>query len=83
MKNEVSWFDHDDNMSAQISARLASDATNVKAAIGDRLSVLVQNSSLLIATVTISAVLQWRMALVVLSTFPLLVGAAFAEVIFC
>eukprot|EP00246_Nothoceros_aenigmaticus_P000167 TRINITY_DN1022_c0_g1_i1.p1 TRINITY_DN1022_c0_g1~~TRINITY_DN1022_c0_g1_i1.p1 ORF type:complete len:1043 (+),score=224.73 TRINITY_DN1022_c0_g1_i1:192-3131(+) len=82
LRNEVSWFDNGDNMSAQVSARLASDATNVKAAIGDRLSVVVQNSSLLIAAITISVVLQWRMALVVLATFPLLVGAAFAENMF-
>ncbi|KAG0586096.1 hypothetical protein KC19_2G063800 [Ceratodon purpureus] len=79
LKNEVSWFDKDENSSGQISARLSADATTVKGAIGDRISMLVQNLSLVVATAVIAFSLQWQMALVVLATFPLQVLAAIVE----
>jgi ATP-binding cassette subfamily B (MDR/TAP) protein 1 len=82
LTNEVSWFDKDENSSGQISARLSADATTVKGAIGDRISLMVQNFSLLLATCIIAFSLQWRMALVVLATFPLQVFAAIVEQMF-
>lgn len=78
---EISWFDKDENSSGQVSARLSADATTVRGAIGDRISLVVQNSSLLIATGIIAFILQWQMALVVLATFPLQVFAAMVEVL--
>lgn len=83
LKNEVGWFDLDANNSGQISSRLSADATTVKGAIGDRISLIVQNLTLLIATFIIAFTLQWRLAFVVLATFPLLVFAAIVEVTFC
>lgn len=80
LRNEVAWFDHPDNSSGAVAARLASDATLVKAAITDRISVLVQNLSLLIVAFTISFILNWRMSLVIIATFPLLVVSAGAQV---
>uniref|UniRef100_A0A7I4E2T3 Uncharacterized protein n=1 Tax=Physcomitrium patens TaxID=3218 RepID=A0A7I4E2T3_PHYPA len=79
---EISWFDKDENSSGQVSARLSADATTVRGAIGDRISLVVQNSSLLIATGIIAFILQWQMALVVLATFPLQVFAAMVEQMF-
>lgn len=82
LTNEISWFDKDENSSGQISARLSADATTVKGAIGDRISLLVQNFSLLLATCIIAFSLQWQMAIVVLATFPLQVFAAIVEQMF-
>jgi ATP-binding cassette subfamily B (MDR/TAP) protein 1 len=77
----VSWFDADENNSSQVSARLAADATTVKGAIGDRISIVVQNFTLMVALCVITFSLQWKMAFVVLATFPLQVFATFVEVI--
>lgn len=82
LTNEISWFDKDENSSGQISARLSADATTVKGAIGDRISLMVQNFSLLVATAIIAFYYQWQMALVVLATFPLQVFAAIVEQMF-
>eukprot|EP00475_Leptophrys_vorax_P021218 TRINITY_DN2894_c1_g1_i1.p1 TRINITY_DN2894_c1_g1~~TRINITY_DN2894_c1_g1_i1.p1 ORF type:complete len:1196 (-),score=184.34 TRINITY_DN2894_c1_g1_i1:1134-4307(-) len=79
LRNEIAWFDSDANSSGAVAARLASDATLVKAAIGDRISVIVQNASLIIVAFVISFVLNWRMALVIIATFPLLVLSAAAQ----
>lgn len=81
LTNEVSWFDADENNSSQVSARLAADATTVKGAIGDRIAMIVQNVTLLLAVGVIAFSQQWKMAFVVLATFPLLVLSAFVEVI--
>lgn len=80
LTNEVSWFDADENNSSQVCARLAADATTVKGAIGDRISIIVQNFTLMLAVCVIGFTQQWKMAFVVLATFPLQVIATFVEV---
>ncbi|CAM6101081.1 unnamed protein product [Calypogeia fissa] len=82
LRNEMGWFDREENNSGQILARLNADATNVRAAIGDRVSVIVQNTTLLLVACIFSLSLQWKLALVMLSTFPLFVFAAFGENMF-
>ncbi|KAF5737527.1 ABC transporter family protein [Tripterygium wilfordii] len=82
LKNEMAWFDQEENESARIAARLALDANNVRSAIGDRISVIVQNTGLLLFACTAGFVLQWRLALVLIAIFPLVVGATVLQKIF-
>ncbi|BFI30403.1 autophagy-related protein 9 [Marchantia polymorpha subsp. ruderalis] len=82
LRNEMAWFDRDENNSSRVAARLSSDATQVRAALGDRLAVILQNASLMTIAVVISFVLQWKLTLVMLSIFPALVGSAFGENLF-
>lgn len=81
LTHEVGWYDADENNSLQVAARLAADATTVKGAIGDRISTLVQNGTLMLTICIIGFTQHWRMALVILSTFPLQVAATFFEVV--
>ncbi|MCO5592638.1 hypothetical protein L7F22_046641 [Adiantum nelumboides] len=78
-RNEVGWFDADENNSKRLAARLSTDATHVRAAIGDRVSLLLQNSTAFITACIIGFILQWRLSLVLLSTFPLLIAASFGQ----
>lgn len=80
LRYEVAWFDRRENSSGAVAARLASDATLVKSAITERVSVLAQNLSLVAVALVIAFVLSWRMALVVLATYPVLVAAAWIQV---
>ncbi|CAD6265116.1 unnamed protein product [Miscanthus lutarioriparius] len=82
LRNEIAWFDADENTSARVAARLALDAQNVRSAIGDRISVIVQNSALMLVACTAGFVLQWRLALVLLAVFPLVVGATVLQKMF-
>ncbi|WCJ34505.1 ABC transporter B family member 1 [Euphorbia peplus] len=75
LKNEMAWFDQEENESGRIAARLALDANNVRSAIGDRISVIVQNTASLLVACTAGFVLQWRLALVLIAVFPFVVGA--------
>ncbi|CAM6101084.1 unnamed protein product [Calypogeia fissa] len=79
LRNEMGWFDEDENNSSMIAARLASDATNVRTAIGDRVAIIAQNSTLLVVTYVVAFVSQWKMSLVMAATFPLLISSSFAD----
>lgn len=81
LRNDLGWFDEDENNSSQIEARLALDATNVRAAIGDRIAVVVQNGTLIIFSSIVSLILQWKMAFVMIGGFPVLALSNFVEVI--
>ena len=82
LKNEMAWFDQEENESARIAARLALDANNVRSAIGDRISVIVQNTALMLVACTAGFVLQWRLALVLVAVFPVVVAATVLQVCF-
>ncbi|CAI5481222.1 unnamed protein product [Closterium sp. Yama58-4] len=77
--NEVAWFDRDANASGAIASRLATDATLVKAAVADRIALATQNLSVIVIAFVIGFVVEWRVALVVIATFPLLIFAALME----
>ncbi|KAK8944936.1 ABC transporter B family member 1 [Platanthera zijinensis] len=82
LRNEIGWFDLDENSSSRTAARLALDAHNVRSAIGDRISVIVQNIALLLVAFTAGFILQWRLALVLISVFPVVVAATVLQKMF-
>ncbi|OVA06958.1 ABC transporter [Macleaya cordata] len=82
LKNEMAWFDLEENESARIAARLALDANNVRSAIGDRISVIMQNSALMLVACTAGFVLQWRLALLLVAVFPVVVAATVLQKMF-
>ncbi|KAF5175694.1 Abc transporter b family member [Thalictrum thalictroides] len=79
LRNEVGWFDEDENNSSLIAVRLATDAADVKSAIAERISVILQNMTSLLISFIVAFVVEWRVSLLILGTFPLLVLANFAQ----
>ncbi|KAF7802968.1 ABC transporter B family member 19 [Senna tora] len=79
LRNEVGWFDEDEHNSSLVSARLATDAADVKSAIAERISVILQNMTSLLTSFIVAFVVEWRVSLLILATFPLLVLANFAQ----
>ncbi|CAA7390833.1 unnamed protein product [Spirodela intermedia] len=82
LTKRVAWFDMEENGSARIAGRLALDAHNVRSAIGDRISVIVQNSALMIVACTAGFILQWRLALVLIAVLPVVVAATVLQKMF-
>lgn len=82
LRNEIGWFDFRENSSGLLTSRLASDATLVRGAIADRMSTIVQNVALTVTAFVIAFWLDWRVTLVILATFPLLLGASIGEQLF-
>ncbi|KAL3650141.1 ABC transporter B member 20 [Castilleja foliolosa] len=79
LRNEVGWFDEEENSADNLSMRLANDATFVRAAFSNRLSIFIQDSAAVVVTVLIGMFLQWRLALVALATLPILMVSAIAQ----
>ncbi|KAM1057304.1 hypothetical protein ACFX2A_031263 [Malus domestica] len=76
---EIGWFDQDENTSAAICARLATEANMVKSLVGDRMSLLVQAVFGACFAYTVGLVLTWRLALVMIAVQPLVIGSFYAR----
>ncbi|XAR71240.1 Xenobiotic-transporting ATPase [Bertholletia excelsa] len=79
LRNEVGWFDVEEHNSSLVAARLATDAADVKSAIAERISVILQNMTSLLTSFIVAFIVEWRVSLLILGTFPLLVLANFAQ----
>ncbi|KAF3776413.1 ABC transporter B family member 6 [Nymphaea thermarum] len=60
LRNKVGWFDEEDNSADTLSMRLANDATFVRAAFSNRLSIFIQDTSAVIVALLIGLLLEWR-----------------------
>jgi ATP-binding cassette subfamily B (MDR/TAP) protein 1 len=79
LRNEVGWYDEEEHNSSLVTARLATDAADVKLAISERISVILQNMTSLLTSFIVAFIIEWRVSLLILGTFPLLVLANFAQ----
>ncbi|KAK9169269.1 hypothetical protein Syun_001409 [Stephania yunnanensis] len=79
LRNEVGWFDEEENNADTLSMRLANDATFVRAAFSNRLSIFIQDTAAVVVAVLIGMLLEWRLALVALATIPVLTVSAVAQ----
>ncbi|KAI4333814.1 hypothetical protein L6164_018575 [Bauhinia variegata] len=76
---EIGWFDNEENTSAAICARLASEANTVRSLVGDRMSLLAQAIFGSIFAYTLGLVLTWRLTLVMIAVQPLVIGSFYSR----
>ncbi|KAJ0015078.1 hypothetical protein Pint_20132 [Pistacia integerrima] len=79
MTFEIGWFDQEDNTSAAICARLATEANMVRSLVGDRMSLLVQAIFGSIFAYALGLVLSWRLTLVMIAVQPLVIGSYYGR----
>ena len=72
IRNEIGWFDFEENSTGVLTARLASDASLVEGLSGIRLGLTLQNVAALIAGLVIAFDAGWKLTLVVLACSPLM-----------
>ncbi|XP_058224291.1 ABC transporter B family member 10-like [Rhododendron vialii] len=82
LKNEIGWFDDMNNTSSMLASRLEGDATLLRNIVVDRSTVLIQNSGLVVTSFIIAFMLNWRIALVVMATYPLIISGHLSEKMF-
>lgn len=73
MRQEIGWFDQEENGSGALLSHLNSDVLAAKGQVTDLLAVLGQVVGALFAGFPISLVHQWQVALVVISVAPILI----------
>jgi len=72
---EVGWFDEDENSSAAMSARLATQATKVRSLVGDRMCLLVQAAANAALGFSLALAVSWRLAVVMMAMQPLIIAS--------
>ncbi|XP_068649595.1 ABC transporter B family member 10-like [Aristolochia californica] len=82
LRNEIGFFDEPSNTSSMLSSRLVADATLLRTIVVDRSTILLQNFSMAITSFVIAFILNWRITLVILATYPLLVSGHISEKLF-
>ncbi|CAI9775610.1 unnamed protein product [Fraxinus pennsylvanica] len=82
LRNEIGWFDDMNNGSAMLASRLESDATLLKTVVVDRSTILLQNVGFIVTSFIISFILNWRLTLVVMATYPLIISGHISEKLF-
>ncbi|KAL2489767.1 ABC transporter B family member 2 [Forsythia ovata] len=82
LRNEIGWFDDVSNTSAMLASRLESDATLLQTVVVDRSTILLQNVGLVVTSFIISFILNWRLTLVVMATYPLTISGHISEKLF-
>ncbi|KAK3428800.1 hypothetical protein EUGRSUZ_E00260 [Eucalyptus grandis] len=82
LKNEIGWFDDVNNTSAMLSSRLETDATLLRTVVVDRATILLQNMGLVLGSFVIAFILNWRITLVVIATYPLIISGHISEKMF-
>ncbi|KAI5014589.1 hypothetical protein ZWY2020_055979 [Hordeum vulgare] len=72
---EVGWFDEDENSSAAVCARLATQATKVRSLVGDRMCLLVQAGATASLGFALALYVSWRLALVMMAMQPMVIAS--------
>ncbi|OVA20542.1 ABC transporter [Macleaya cordata] len=78
---EIGWFDQDENTSAAICARLATEANIVRSLVGDRISLLVQAFTGAAIAFVLGLVLTWRLASVMIAMQPILIASYYSRTV--
>ena len=76
LRQEVAFFDDKVNSVGRLATRLAADASEVKGATGEGLSLVFQATAAIVAGIIIAFVANWRLALVVTTITPLMIISA-------
>ncbi|KAL7123626.1 hypothetical protein ACP275_01G117700 [Erythranthe tilingii] len=82
LRNEIGWFDDVNNTSSMLASQLESDATLLRTVVVDRSTILLQNVGLIVTSFIIAFILNWRLTLVVMATYPLIISGHISEKLF-
>lgn len=79
LKQEMGYFDRKENGVGALCAQLSNEAAQVQGATGQRIGAIVNSASTLFLAVGLAMYYQWKLGLVALSFFPLIVIATFLQ----
>ncbi|XP_072174900.1 ATP-dependent translocase ABCB1-like [Diadema setosum] len=72
LRQDAAYFDDPKHGTGALATRLSSDASQVKGATGQRLSIIVQSSVTMIAAICIGFIYGWKLALLIFGCLPVL-----------
>ncbi|KEP51643.1 ABC family B (MDR/TAP),protein [Rhizoctonia solani 123E] len=82
LKQEIGYFDKEENASGALTAAVASHANNVAAAIGLVWQQLITATANFLGSVILGLVLSWKLTLLGISPVPFIIVAAYYNIVF-
>ncbi|XP_067305159.1 ATP-dependent translocase ABCB1 [Pseudorasbora parva] len=79
MRQEIAWFDDNNNAVGVLTTKLATDASLVKGAAGSRLGLATNTICSLGIAVIVAFIHSWQLTLLILACVPFLTGANFIQ----
>ncbi|XP_056330778.1 ATP-dependent translocase ABCB1 [Danio aesculapii] len=79
VRQEIGWFDDNNNAVGVLTTKLATDASLVKGAAGSRLGLATNTICALLIAVIVAFVFCWQLTLLILACVPFLTGANFIQ----
>ncbi|CAG2164999.1 unnamed protein product [Oppiella nova] len=73
LRQEIGWFDQQENSTGSLCSRLSSDAANIQGASGSRMSVISQAVSTFLASCIFGFVFNWKLSLLTLAFMPFII----------
>ncbi|KAL2912416.1 hypothetical protein HK105_208119 [Polyrhizophydium stewartii] len=77
LRQDVGFFDDEANATGVLTSNLSSDAQKVQSASGSTLGIILQFFATVIGCIATSLVFGWKLALVSLVGYPLLIGVGY------
>lgn len=77
LRQDVSFFDRDENTAGALTSFLSTEVTHVAGLSGATLGTLLTVATTLIAALTLSIAIGWKLALVCTSTIPVLLSCGY------
>ena len=74
MRQNIGFFDT--NSAGELNTRLADDIKKISDGMGDKIGITVQSVARFVAGLTIAFIYGWKLALVIMSIFPVLIISA-------
>lgn len=79
LRNEMGWFDDVNNTSTMLASQLESEASLLRTVVVDRSTILLQNVGLVVTSFIIAFILNWRLTLVIIAMYPLVISGHISE----
>ena len=77
LRQDVEFFDQDENSAGALTSFLSTETTHVAGLSGSTLGTLILVSTTLVGAITLGLALGWKLALVCISTIPVLLACGF------
>ncbi|KAF4625656.1 hypothetical protein G7Y89_g12507 [Cudoniella acicularis] len=77
LRQDIEFFDKDENTAGALTSFLSTSTTHVAGLSGVTLGTLLTVTTTLVAAIAVSTSIAWKLALVCISTIPVLLGCGF------
>jgi ATP-binding cassette, subfamily B (MDR/TAP), member 1 len=77
LRQDISFFDKDENSTGALTAFLSTETTHLAAISGATLGTLLTSITILVGACSVALAIGWKLALVCISTLPVLLGCGF------